>query len=199
MHALLAGFGLGLSLIVAIGAQNAFVLKQGLYRQHVFWVCLVCALSDIILISTGVFGLSLVIDIIPSIEWIARYVGCAFLFCYGAKSFWNAFFSNDSLRVEGIQQQSLSKTIMICLALTWLNPHVYLDTFFLLGSIANQYPGEHGYFALGAIIASFSFFFSFGYGARLLQPLFVKPIAWRILDFMIGVVMWLIAFSLIYK
>lgn len=198
MHTVLAGFGLGLSLIVAIGAQNAFVLRQGLYKQHVFWVCLVCALSDAILISVGVFGLSLVIKIIPSIEWIMRYIGCVFLFCYGARSFWQAFKATDSMTVQGIDKQSLKTALAICLALTWLNPHVYLDTVLLLGSIANQYPGAEGYFALGAITSSFCFFFSLGYGARLLAPLFAKPIAWRVLDFLIGIVMWLIAISLIY-
>lgn len=197
MYAALAGFSLGLSLIVAIGAQNAFILKQGLYRQHVFWVALICSLSDIILICIGVFGLSLVIDIIPSVERIARYIGFAFLFCYGCLSFWRAFTHNDALYIQSSQSPSLKKTILICLALTWLNPHVYLDTVLLLGSIANQYPNQHGYFALGACIASFLFFFSLGYGATFLRPLFAKPKAWKILEILIGIVMWIIAIKLI--
>lgn len=197
MYAAIAGFSLGLSLIVAIGAQNAFVLRQGLYKQHVFWICLICALSDAILITVGVFGLSFVIKIIPSIEWVMRYIGCIFLFCYGAISFWKAFTHNDTLQVKEAQKQPLRTTILICLALTWLNPHVYLDTVLLLGSIANQYPNQHGYFALGAICASFCFFFSLGYGARLLKPWFSKPASWRLLDFLIGIIMWLIAIKLV--
>lgn len=195
--AMIAGFSLGLSLIVAIGAQNAFILRQGLHRQHVFWVCLVCAVSDAILISLGVFGLSFVIQVIPSFEWVMRYVGCAFLFCYGAMSFWRAFTQSDALKVSEEGNRSLRSTLIVCLALTWLNPHVYLDTVLLLGSIANQYVGQQGYFALGAICASFLFFFSLGYGARLLKPLFAKPISWRILDGLIGIVMWFIAIKLI--
>lgn len=194
---MIAGFSLGLSLIVAIGAQNAFILRQGLYRQHVFWVCLVCAVSDAILISLGVFGLSFVIDFIPSLEWIVRYIGFAFLFCYGAMSFWRALTNNNALKVSEENIRSLKSTIIICLALTWLNPHVYLDTVLLLGSIANQYPDKHGYFAIGAICASFIFFFALGYGARLLKPLFAKPLSWQILDALIGVVMWCIAIRLI--
>lgn len=199
MHTVLAGFSLSLSLIVAIGAQNAFILRQGLQRQHVLWICLICAFSDAILISIGVFGLSLVIKVLPSIEWIMRYIGCLFLFCYGARSFWQSYLGTSVLSTNEDSQQSLKTTILICLALTWLNPHVYLDTVLLMGSIANQYTGKQGYFALGAISASFCFFFALGYGARLLKPLFAKPISWRILDFLIGIVMWLIAFSLIYK
>ncbi|AWM81358.1 amino acid transporter [Gammaproteobacteria bacterium ESL0073] len=197
MYAMLAGFSLGLSLIVAIGAQNAFILRQGLYRQHVFWVCLVCAVSDAILISIGVFGLSFVIKFIPSLEWVVRYIGFAFLFCYGAISFWRAFTNHNALKVSEQSGRSLKSTVLICLALTWLNPHVYLDTVLLLGSIANQYSDGHGYFAIGAIGASFVFFFALGYGARLLKPLFTKPMSWRILDGLIGAVMWFIAVKLI--
>lgn len=194
---MIAGFSLGLSLIVAIGAQNAFILRQGLYRQHVFWVCLVCAVSDAILISIGVFGLSFVIDLIPSLEWIVRYIGFAFLFCYGAMSFWRAFTNHDALKVPEQNSRSFNATIAICLALTWLNPHVYLDTVLLLGSVANQYPDEHVFFAIGAICASFIFFFALGYGARLLKPLFAKPSSWQVLDGLIGIVMWFIAIKLI--
>lgn len=197
MHVVIAGFSLSLSLIVAIGAQNAFILRQGLCKQHVFWICLLCALSDVILISVGVFGLSFVIKVIPSIEWIIRYVGCLFLFCYGALSFLRSFTKKDTLQVDGIKQQSLKTALLLCLALTWLNPHVYLDTVFLLGSIASHYPNQQGYFALGAISASFCFFFTLGYGARLLTPLFSKPISWKILDFIIGIVMWVIAIKLV--
>lgn len=199
MHTALAGFSLGLSLIVAIGAQNAFILRQGLQRQYVLWVCLICAFSDALLISIGVFGLSLVVKVIPAIEWLMRYIGCVFLFCYGVRSFWQSLRGTSALHVNGANQQSLKTTILICLALTWLNPHVYLDTVLLMGSIANQYPGKQGYFALGAITASFCFFFALGYGARLLKPIFSKSISWRILDFFIAIIMWLIAISLVYK
>lgn len=194
---MLAGFSLGLSLIVAIGAQNAFILRQGLYRQHVFWVCLVCAISDAILISVGIFGLSFVIKFIPSLEWGMRYVGCAFLLGYGAMSFWRSLTHHDALTASQDNMRSLKSTLAICFALTWFNPHVYLDTVLLLGSIANQYPGKQIFFAMGAICASFTFFFSLGYGARFLKPLFAKPRSWQILDGLIGVVMWFIAIKLI--
>lgn len=197
MSVFFTGYGLGLSLIVAIGAQNAFVLKQGLMRQHVFWVCLICAVSDAILIFLGVYGLSLVVEIIPSLGLVMRYVGAAFLFVYGAKSFWQAYRSNNALLITENGGQSLKMAIITCLMFTWFNPHVYLDTVFLIGTIASNYPADRLYFGLGATFASFSFFFSLGYGAALLRPLFAKPIAWKVLDVGIGFVMWLITIKLL--
>jgi L-lysine exporter family protein LysE/ArgO len=197
MSALIAGFTLSFSLILAIGSQNAFVLRQGLKKEHVFIVCLICAISDAALISMGVAGFSLIIKTIPWIEPLARYGGALFLFVYGAMNFWAAFKTNDSLNPADTKISSLSKIILTCLAFTWLNPHVYLDTLMLIGSISTQYVGQKIEFTIGAVMASFIFFFSLGYGARVLRPFFENPKSWKILDFSIGCIMWLIAFSLV--
>ena len=197
MSALIAGFTLSFSLILAIGSQNAFVLRQGLKKEHVFIVCLICAISDAALISMGVAGFSLIIKTIPWIEPLARYGGALFLFVYGAMNFWSAFKTNDSLNPADTKISSLSKIILTCLAFTWLNPHVYLDTLMLIGSISTQYVGQKIEFTIGAVMASFIFFFSLGYGARVLRPFFENPKSWKILDFSIGCIMWLIAFSLV--
>lgn len=191
-----AGFSLGLSLILAIGAQNAFVLKQGLRREHVFWVCLVCALSDAILIVLGVAGFSAIIAKWPWLEPVMRYGGVAFLLIYGGRSLWLAFTLKFGLDPATAPRQSLGKTVLICLAFTWLNPHVYLDTVALLGSISTQYENRIG-FATGAVLASFTFFFALGYGARLFGHLLASPGAWRVLDGLIGIVMWSIAAGLL--
>jgi L-lysine exporter family protein LysE/ArgO len=191
------GFSLGLSLILAIGAQNAFVLKQGLKRHYVFAVCAVCAVSDALLITAGVSGFGAVIEAYPSVETVARYAGAAFLFIYSFQSFRSAISSNHQLDPEGDSNASLMKTVLICLALTWLNPHVYLDTVVLLGSISTQYAPQQFSFGLGAVTASFVFFFSLGYGARLLTPIFHKPISWKILEGLVGFIMLAIALSLI--
>jgi len=198
MTGFVSGFALGFSLILAIGAQNAFILKQGLRQQHVFILCLICALSDATLIIIGVFGFTLAIDALPSVEYFARYVGVIFLLAYGAKSFYASITRNDFLNESDTPKTTLVTAVLTCLAFTWLNPHVYLDTLFLLGSVSTQYPEEQYQFALGATIASFVFFFSLGYGARLLAPIFDKPNAWRVLEFVIGCIMWFIAISLIY-
>ncbi|MDF0606739.1 LysE/ArgO family amino acid transporter [Neisseriaceae bacterium TC5R-5] len=195
--AFFSGLFLGLSLIFAIGAQNAFILKQGLRKEYVFTLCLICAISDAILISIGVFGFSMLTTQLPSIEPIARYGGAIFLLYYGAKSFWAAFKSNAVINLDSLSKTPFTKAILMCLAFTWLNPHVYLDTMMLLGSISTQYPYAKTQFALGATFASFIFFFSLGYGARLLTPLFQQPQSWKILDGIIGVLMWLIAYSLL--
>jgi len=192
-----AGFGLGLSLIIVIGAQNAFVLRQGLNRAHVFAVCLVCALSDAVLIVAGVSGFHYLLDAYPSLEAAARYGGAAFLFAYGARSFYVAARRAESLQAARRARGSLAAAVATCLALTWLNPHVYLDTVVLLGSVSTQYAGARVEFAAGAALASFAFFFALGYGARALGPLFSRPIAWKVLDAAIGVVMWSVAASLL--
>ena len=198
LTSLFAGFTLGFSLILAIGAQNAFVLKQGLRGEHVFWVSLFCACSDAVLIMLGIAGFNAVIQKLPWLEPLMRYGGAAFLIGYGARSFWTAFRSNEGLNPADQPPQSLRKILLICLAFTWLNPHVYLDTFGLIGSISTQYSDVRA-FGLGAVSASFLFFFSLGYGARLLRPVLAKPDAWRILDGIIGVVMWSIAASLLIQ
>lgn len=194
---LLQGFLLSLSLILAIGAQNAFVLRQGLKGQHVFWVCFICAFSDALLISLGVFGLGAVEAIVPEFATIARYFGAVFLFFYGGKSFLSAYKQRNSLEPESDRATSLSAAVLTCIALTWLNPHVYLDTVVLLGSISLQYGEQSHLFGIGAIVGSFVFFFTLGYGASFLRPLFAKPDTWVALEIVIGLVMWAIAISLI--
>ena len=125
MESSLSGFLLGLSLIMAIGAQNAFVLKQRLKKHHVFWVCLVCAVSDAVLIALGIAGFGVVIKAFPAVESLARYGGALFLFAYGAKSFVSAFRTSHTLEPAGEISAALSRTVLTCLAFTWLNPHVY--------------------------------------------------------------------------
>jgi len=198
MESVVSGFFLSLSLILAIGPQNAFVLKQGLKKHHVFWVCLICALSDGALIVAGVAGFGALVGAFPAIESIARYGGALFLIAYGVKSFVSAFRTSHTLEPAGDAPATLFKTVLTCLAFTWLNPHVYLDTFVLLGSVASQYDEtSRVYFGAGAVSGSFVFFFSLGYGARFLTPLFHRPLAWKILDFIIGLIMFSIAASLL--
>jgi L-lysine exporter family protein LysE/ArgO len=194
---LLAGFSLGLSLIFAIGAQNAFILKQGLKQQHVFVVCLICALSDAILITAGISGFGYIVQKFPLLEIIARYAGAAFLFFYAAISFKSAITTDHALKAQGKEVGSLLTAVLTCLAFTWLNPHVYLDTFVLLGSISTQYEGQQLAFNIGAVAASFVFFFSLGYGAKLLIPIFKNPNAWKVLEFVIGFVMLGLGLSLL--
>jgi L-lysine exporter family protein LysE/ArgO len=196
-NALLSGFLLGLSLIVAIGAQNAFVLRQGLRREHVFAVCLACALSDAVLITIGVAGLGAIGVAIPWIEPVMRYGGALFLAAYGLRSFRAALVNHGALTSSQADGLGLARTLATCLAFTWLNPHVYLDTVVLLGSISTQYAGDKLAFGAGATTASFLFFFSLGYGARLLRPMLAKPGAWRILDGLIGMTMCGLALKLV--
>lgn len=192
----LPGFLLSLSLILAIGAQNAFVLRQGVRREHVLWVCLTCAVSDALLITAGVAGFGTLAEAVPWLETVMRYGGAAFLVVYGAQNALSALRGASAMDAAGTPPQSLRKTLLTLLALTWLNPHVYLDTLVLIGSISAQYPDKMA-FGAGAVLASFVFFFALGYGARLLQPVFARPLSWRILDAGIALVMWAIAASLI--
>jgi L-lysine exporter family protein LysE/ArgO len=186
------GFFLGASLIVAIGAQNAFVLRQGLRREFVFAVSLICSLSDAILIAAGVAGLgALVARSGTLLVWVTAG-GALFLFAYGIRSFVRA------MRPEAMQageaRLSLSAAVATCLALTFLNPHVYLDTVLLIGSLSGRYAGAARLaYGMGAGVASFVWFFGLGYGAALLQPIFADKRAWRVLDIGIGIVMWAIA------
>ena len=194
---LFAGFALGLSLIVAIGAQNAFVLRQGLKRQHVFWICLTCAGSDAALIAVGVAGSGTLALTWPWFEPVMRYGGAAFLTWYGARSMMSAWRGGSVMTGEAEKgQTSLLPALLTVLALTWLNPHVYLDTVVLIGAISAQSPDRLA-FGIGAVTASFTFFFSLGYGARALAPVFARPRAWQVLDFGIGLTMWAIAFGLL--
>lgn len=190
------GFLLSLSLIVAIGAQNAFVLRQGLRHEHVFWVCLTCGVSDALLIAAGVAGFGALAEAAPWFETLMRYGGAAFLIVYGWRNAVSAWRGGETLQADSHAPASLRKTVLTLLALTWLNPHVYLDTLVLLGSISAQYDDRLS-FGAGAVLASFVFFFALGYGARLLQPVFAKPISWRVLDGVIALTMWAIAASLL--
>lgn len=195
----LAGCFLGLSLIIAIGAQNAFILRQGLLQRHVFILCLICALSDAALIIAGVLGFG---TLVKQAEWLLATVtvgGALFLFAYGLMAFRRAFQPN-AMQTEAGASGSLKNSVLTVLALTFLNPHVYLDTVILLGGLSVQYEGmERVAYGTGAALGSFIWFFSLGYGARLLVPLFAKPAAWRILDIVIGSVMWMIAASLVWS
>ncbi len=198
MQAMLFGFSLGFSLILAIGAQNAFVLKQGLRDEHVLLVCFICALSDALLILIGVSGFHVLVASFPALANIARLGGATFLFIYGLISFYNAFRLQEGLQPGEIKSNSAWQSALTCLAFTWLPRHVYLDTVVLLGSVSTQFSGQISWFAVGAMSSSFVFFFALGYGARLLRPVFAEARAWRILDFLIGCIMWAIALRLVF-
>jgi L-lysine exporter family protein LysE/ArgO len=197
----LQGFATCAALIIAIGAQNAFVLRQGIRREHVFVVALLCSFSDALLVSLGVAGLGSFVQKHPLLLSIAKYGGAAFLIVYGffaAKRAWRP--SGEALSVNGANgvPASLKKTVLACLAFTYLNPHCYLDTVVLMGSLSAQFEGDLRWvFAVGAVSASFVWFFSLAYGARLLAPAFAKPRAWRMLDATIALVMWAIALGLL--
>lgn len=193
---LYAGFTLGLSLIVAIGAQNAFVLRQGLRRQHVLPVALTCAASDAILIAAGVLGFGSLAKLAPWFEPAMRLGGAAFLLWYGARSFLAAWRGGEALMAQGGEGQRLWSVLATTLALTWLNPHVYLDTVVLLGAISAQYEDPIS-FGIGASTASFTFFMCLSFGARLAAPIFARPRAWQALDLLVGSVMWAIALRLL--
>ncbi len=193
--AALTGFLTSFALILAIGAQNAFVLKQGLQRAHVFWVALTCALSDAILITAGVAGFGIVILAAPELPRLMALAGGAFLVFYGLLKFRDAAGANAQ-QTAGDTPRALFPTLLTTLALTWLNPHVYLDTLGLIGAVSTRFEGIAGKaaFTAGAVSASFVFFFSLAYGARFLAPLLKTPRTWQILDILIGLLMlWLAA------
>lgn len=193
-----SGMAVGLSLIVAIGAQNAFILRQGVRNEHLFAVCLVCAVSDAILIVVGVTGFAKVATWLPWVESAMRYGGAAFLGWYGFKSLRSALRSNAALSIDAVQERTpFRRAILTCLALTWLNPHVYLDTVVLLGTVSTQFAGRKAAFAWGAATGSFIFFFALGYAARWLRPVLARPGAWRLLEALIAGVMWTIAYRLL--
>jgi L-lysine exporter family protein LysE/ArgO len=197
-NTLIAGFSLGLGLILAIGAQNAFVLKQGIRKHHVFWICLCCAVSDALLIVAGVGGFASLMALYPWIDTLTRYGGALFLLAYAVLSFKDAIYDESAMDYSAAEKpQSLRSALLVCLAFTWLNPHVYLDTLVLIGSVSTQYAEQRELFALGAVTASFVFFFSLGFGARYLGPLFAKPQAWRYLNIFVGCTMLAIATGLV--
>jgi L-lysine exporter family protein LysE/ArgO len=195
--AALAGFGLGLSLIVAIGAQNAYVLRQGLRREHVAVVVTICVLGDVILIWLGVAGMGALISSVPRLLAVIRVVGAAFLAGYGLLAFRRALRPGRLAADTAGRSTGRRAAVGTALALTWLNPHVYLDTVLLLGSVARTH-GSGVAFGLGACLASLLWFPGLGYGARLLRPLFARPTAWRVLDAVIAVVMLTLAITLLH-
>jgi L-lysine exporter family protein LysE/ArgO len=214
MLTVLAGLGLGLSLIVAIGAQNVFVLRQGIRREHVLAVVVICAVSDAALIAAGVAGLGFVLSAAPWLIVVARWAGALFLLSYGILAARRAWRGGEELRVDGADAPTsaattqggttatatgtrLASVILTTLALTWLNPHVYLDTVLMLGSIAATHGDERWLFAGGAMAASILWFTALGFGARYLGRWLRTTRSWRILDAVIAVVMIVIAISLV--
>ncbi|WP_100500838.1 LysE/ArgO family amino acid transporter [Geodermatophilus chilensis] len=191
-----AGLGLGLSLIVAIGAQNAFVLRQGLRAEHVAAVVGVCLVSDVALIAAGTVGAGALVTRVPELLTVVCLAGAAFLLVYGAMAARRALRPAALVTEEAGRRAGLLVTVTTCLALTWLNPHVYLDTVVLLGSLASTWDDERWWFAGGAVLGSAVWFTGLGYGARLLRPVFARPAAWRVLDAAIAVVMVSLAVSL---
>lgn len=196
MNTVLLGFAASLSLIVAIGAQNAFVLRQGVRNEHVLPVVIVCAASDLALIIAGVAGVGALVTSHPQVMTAARYGGSAFLIGYGLLAARRAF-RPQVMTPSDAGPARLSAVLSTCLALTFLNPHVYLDTVVLLGTLANQQGQGRWLFAAGAAAASAAWFFGLGFGARRLAGLFATPATWRVLDGIIAVVMLALGFSLI--
>lgn len=188
-----SGFLIGAGLIIAIGAQNAFVLRQGIRREHVFVLALICSAADALLIVLGVIGLGALIERFPALLNAVTLFGIAFLIWYGWQALRRAL-NPAAMTMAEDRAMPLSKAVLTCLTLTFLNPHVYLDTVILVGSLAAPYSGgARMTYTLGAVTASFAWFFALGYGARVLTPLFAKPLAWRILDFGIAGIMFSIA------
>ena len=194
--AILSGLGFGLSLIVAIGAQNAFVLRQGIRGEHVAVVVAICAISDAVLITLGVAGAGAVIEGMPELADGVRIAGAAFLFGYAAlaaRRVWRP----SALHASGEDAAGVRAVALAALALTWLNPHVYLDTVVLLGSVAATHGDARWWFGLGAATGSVLWFAGLGYGARLLRKPFARPSAWRALDGAVALIMGAIGLSLV--
>ncbi|MRJ78177.1 amino acid transporter [Aeromicrobium sp. SMF47] len=192
-----SGFGFGLSLIIAIGAQNAYVLRQGLRREHVLAVVAVCALSDAFLILLGIGGLGSLLDLAPWLVDVMRVGGAAFLLTYAALAARRAWRPAALAAEDAGSATPLWQVVGTTAALTWLNPHVYLDTVVLLGSVAGTHGDDRWWFGLGATTGSLVWFTTLGYGARLLRPVFARPGAWRVLDGVIAIVMVAIALTLL--
>ena len=196
--ALIQGYLTSFSLILAIGSQNAFVLRQGIRREHVLAGVAVCAISDAVLISFGVAGFGAVAAALPWLVPAMRWFGAAFLAWYGLQRFLAARKGGEALMPAADKPTPLSKVLLTCVVLTWANPHVYLDTMVLIGSISTHYVPFEGAFGVGAAAASLSFFALLGFGARLLAPLFATPRAWVVLECVVGLTMWIIAASLAF-
>ena len=198
LEAALHGYVVALSLIMAIGAQNAFVLRQGIRREHVAAVVAVCAISDAILIGAGVAGFGAVSGAVPWIGAAMRWAGVAFLLVYGALRFRAALRGGEALQPAAGAAAPLRRVLATCLVLTWANPHVYLDTVVLMGSISAQYAPHGVAFGVAAALGSLSFFAALGFGARFLAPVFARPQAWVWLEIVVGCTMWAIAATLAF-
>jgi L-lysine exporter family protein LysE/ArgO len=195
--AFLPGFLTGLSLIIAIGAQNAFVIRQGLTKKHVLLVVAICAISDALLILLGVAGLGALISGLPWLLEVIRWFGVAYLTWFGIRSLLSAF-KTQTLDASGAQSASAKTVVLSVLGFTFLNPHVYLDTVILLGSIGNQFGQDKWWFALGGSVASILWFSSIGFGAKAASRFMSKPIFWKVLDSVIAAVMFGIAILLAF-
>ncbi|MFF1381631.1 LysE/ArgO family amino acid transporter [Streptomyces sp. NPDC058308] len=191
-----AGFGTGLSLIVAIGSQNAFVLRQGIRRQAVFSVVAICAVSDMVLIAAGVAGIGSVVTAWPPALTLVGLIGGGFLLSYAVLAARRAL-RPTSMTATGATAGSRRAALLACLAMTWLNPHVYLDTVLLLGSVAAGHDGLRWAFGAGAMLGSICWFAALGYGARLLSGFFERPASWRALDALIAVTMAVMGVTLV--
>lgn len=198
MDIFIQGFIVCFGLIVSIGAQNAFLLKQGILKQHIFWIALLCFLGDVFLMTIGVLGLGSLIAELPVLSFIISLLGAVFLLSYGSRSFISVFKSGEYLVASGENATSLKKALLITFAITFLNPHVYIDTVVIVGSIGGKLDfTEKMYFLAGTLCCSLLWFFGIGYGARLLSPYFAKRRTWQILDAVTGLIMYFIAFSLL--
>jgi L-lysine exporter family protein LysE/ArgO len=197
MIAAITGFFTGIGLIIAIGAQNAFVLRQGLRREYVFPIVLFAALSDALLIVVGIAGLGALIQGFPLALEVIRYAGAAYLTWFGISALRRAM-KPSSLEAASEGKGSLASALLSIAALTYLNPHVYLDTVILLGGVANQFSDDRWVFGLGAATASFVWFFSLGYFAKFLSRFVSSPKFWRVLDSFIALVMFTIAVLLLF-
>ncbi len=192
------GFGTSAGLIIAIGAQNAFILKQAIMRNHVLTIAIICSIIDTILILCGVFGFATILESSPLLLKFAKWGGFIFLILYGLRSFLSMRHDHAIELDKSRKKPSWRKIVALTLAFSLLNPHVYLDAVVLLGSISSQFPdAEQPSFAIGASLASVTWFFSLSYGARSLAPFFTNPKSWKILDCLIGLIMWSIAVALV--
>jgi len=195
----LKGVLISSSMIIAIGSQNVFVLKQGLLKKHILSVVLICFLGDLSLMTIGILGVGEFVSKSILFTQVMSILGALFIIYYGSSAFYNAYKGQDALKINKINENNNYKKIIIgTLAMTFLNPHVYLDTVVIIGSISAPFTYDQKiYFLIGTVFASFVWFFALGYGARFLIPLFAKPITWKLLDIFIGVVMYSIAINLI--
>ena len=193
----LKGFASGASLIIAIGAQNAFVLSQGIRKNYIILVPLICSICDVALLSCGIMGIGKIVGANKAFQTMTALFGGIFLFFYGLTSFYSAL-KGKRLDKDYKKKETMKKVVLSTLGITLLNPHVYLDTVVIMGSISSQFPAElKPYFGAGAISASFIWFFGLSLGASFMKPLFQKEISWKVLDFLVGITMWAIGFTLV--